>query len=111
MSAAACLPQLARAATTGRLPYLQRLLADRVSMLWTMPQAGTGIVTVTDPGGTVTTFTAVNQMFEPADTALPVVKVDVNGVTELPLASVKLFTFTVYVVVACSALVGTKLIC
>lgn len=72
LSAAACIaPRMARAATTGRQPYLQRLLADRVSVLWTTPQAGAGTVAITDPSGTVSTFTAVNQVFQPADTALP----------------------------------------
>lgn len=71
LASVAALPGLARAvASTGRQPYIQRLLSDRVSILWTTPQPGSGAVTIVGSGGESTTFAAAMQVFQPADTAL-----------------------------------------
>lgn len=67
----AALPRLARAVgLTGRQPYIQRLLSDRVSILWTTPQPGSGAVTIVGAGGESATFSAAMQVFQPVDTAL-----------------------------------------
>lgn len=68
-AAALCLPRPSRAATLVRQPYLQNVREDRASVLWTMPEAGTGTVTVAGDGGKVTVPASV-QVFHPADTGL-----------------------------------------
>jgi acid phosphatase type 7 len=71
-SAAVCLGRVARAATTsiGRSPYLQRLLSDRVSILWTTPQPSAGTVTVLGSDGSTTTVSAVMKPYMPSQTAM-----------------------------------------
>ena len=72
-SASACFRRLSWASsfTLGRQPYIQRLLSDRASILWTTPQPGAGTVTIVDANGESTTFTAALQVFEPSATAMP----------------------------------------
>jgi len=63
---------LARASTGFiRKPYLQRLLADKASILWTTAEAGTGSVLVIGPDGAAQSFTATATAFDPSVTALP----------------------------------------
>jgi hypothetical protein len=71
-SAAVCLGRVARAASSpiGRSPYLQRLLSDRVSILWTTPQLAAGSVTVLGSDGSATTVAAVMKRFAPSQTAM-----------------------------------------
>ena len=72
LASAAAFTSLARAVSaTGRQPYIQRLLLDRASILWTTPQPGSGTVTIVGANGESTTFQAAMQVFLPADTALP----------------------------------------
>ncbi len=62
----------AAAAASGftRLPYLQRLLADSVSILWTTPQPVAGSVVVSAPDGTQSVFPATMSVFQPSTTQL-----------------------------------------
>ncbi len=62
----------ARATAAGfiRQPYLQRLLAEQASVLWTSPQPGAGNVVVIAPDGSSTSFAATATTFEPATTEL-----------------------------------------
>lgn len=52
-----------------RQPYLQRLQANSISILWTTSEPGSGSVTVTGPMGS-TSIPAAMQAFEPADTGM-----------------------------------------
>src|SRR5277367_1268529 len=70
-SAALCLEPLAKAATLGRSPYIQRLLAHTATLLWTTPQSGTGTVLILGPNGASSSFTATVTPFLPAATQLP----------------------------------------
>jgi hypothetical protein len=53
-----------------RQPYLQRLLAETASILWTTLQPGEGQVTVIAPDGSSTAFAATATTFEPSATQL-----------------------------------------
>jgi acid phosphatase type 7 len=71
-AAALGIAPFARAAAGGllRQPYLQRLLADKASILWTTPQPAAGNVTVIAPDGSSTSFSATATAFEPSTTQL-----------------------------------------
>jgi acid phosphatase type 7 len=72
-AAAFCIAKAGRAAVaTGfsRLPYLQRLLADRVSILWTAAQPSAGSVVIVAPDGSRTPFSAAITAFQPATTQM-----------------------------------------
>jgi uncharacterized protein (TIGR03437 family) len=70
-AAALCFTRLARAATPfTRQPYLQRLLLDRVSILWTTAQPSSGSVSIVAPNGSLTSFAAAITAFQPATTEL-----------------------------------------
>lgn len=69
-SAALCLSRSAHAATFARQPYLQNVLANRASVLWTTPEAGIATVTATARDGSSFTAQAVMQAFQPSDTQL-----------------------------------------
>ena len=70
-AAAFCLPVLARAASgVVRRPYLQRLLKDRVSILWTTAQLVPGSVSIIASDGTSTLFAASPTFYAPSVTQL-----------------------------------------
>jgi len=87
-AAALGLSRVGRAAATtpgvfNRQPYLQRLLADRVSVLWTAAQPGAGSVVVLAPDGSETAFSAGITAFQPSTTQMPAVyyqyQADITG--------------------------------
>ena len=71
-AAALSIAPWARAAAGGflRQPYLQRLIADKASILWTTLQPGTGTVALIAPDGSSTSFFATVTAFEPSTTQL-----------------------------------------
>jgi acid phosphatase type 7 len=76
IASALCLTRLGRAAVaaaTGvsRLPYLQRLLAGSVSVLWTSAQPSPGSVIVLGPDGTQAAFSAEVIAYQPSTTQMP----------------------------------------
>jgi hypothetical protein len=54
-----------------RRPYLQRLLEDRTTILWTSPKQTSGSVVVIEGSGARTAFPATVTAFEPSVTQLP----------------------------------------
>jgi len=70
----------------GRQPYLQRLLAQSVSILWTTAQQGSGSVIVTDPNGVAFTVSGAVRSFLPSETGLAATyyqyQADVAGLRE-----------------------------
>ena len=68
---ALCLTRPARAATLVRQPYLQNVQTDRVAVLWTTQESGSGTVTVTERHGSAFTVPATRRPFQPSDTQLP----------------------------------------
>ena len=67
---ALCLARSARAATLVRQPYLQNVQADRVSVLWTTQESGSGTVTVSERHGSAFIVPATRRPFQPSDTQL-----------------------------------------
>ena len=72
LKSSAAMLSLARLARAGngfiRQPYLQRLLNDRVTILWTTAASAAGTVKVIAPDGSATSFNAVAKPFDPAVT-------------------------------------------